>query len=190
MSIISETFWNREESTTGWFIMTDKKYELFAQAKKQPLSWDICPFHHYIGTFWYLVFKKFHDHPVIIHLERLLKYGNYWKVRIVLQIYPRGNLASSWNILWWSITIFWAYVFNTIKIHSQMRAHMSTMCAFAIKRAQVRLQHMHAHLYPNLQKIWNLSSQDSNWSTIFADFKVTMNPFEGLLGIFCIWEVF
>ena len=25
--------------------------KLIAQAKKQPLSWDKCPFHHYIGTF-------------------------------------------------------------------------------------------------------------------------------------------
>ena len=50
--------------------MTVKKYELVAQAKKQPISRDICPFHHYIGTFGYLVCKTFHDHPVIIHLER------------------------------------------------------------------------------------------------------------------------
>ena len=31
--------------------MTDKKYELIAQAKNQPIRWDACPFHHYIGTF-------------------------------------------------------------------------------------------------------------------------------------------
>ena len=57
-------------------------YELIAQAKKQPLSWDTCPFHHYIGTFWYLLSKKFHEHPVIIHLERLLrcKTVKIWKI--------------------------------------------------------------------------------------------------------------
>ena len=49
--------------------MTVKKNELVAQAKKQPISRDICPFHHYIGTFGYLVCKTFHDHPVIIHLD-------------------------------------------------------------------------------------------------------------------------
>ena len=67
---------------TGWSIMTVKEYELIAQAKKQPISLDICPFHHCIGTFWYLVSKKFHDHPVIIHLERLLRCEtvNIWKI--------------------------------------------------------------------------------------------------------------
>ena len=39
-------------------IMTVKEYELFALAKKQPINWPICPFHHWIGTFWYLVSKK------------------------------------------------------------------------------------------------------------------------------------
>ena len=64
--------------------MTVKKYELIAQAKKQPISLDICPFHHYIGTFWYLVSKKFNDHPVIIHLDRLLRCETVqiWKIHL------------------------------------------------------------------------------------------------------------
>ena len=53
--------------------MTVKEYELIAQAKKQPVSLDICPFHHCIGTFLYLVSTKFFKHPVIINLERLLR---------------------------------------------------------------------------------------------------------------------
>ena len=61
------------KANTGWSIMTVKEYKLSAQAKKHPLSLDTCPFHHYIGTFWYLVSKRFHDQPVIIHLERLLR---------------------------------------------------------------------------------------------------------------------
>ena len=62
--------------------MTDKECKLIAQAKKQPISLEICPFHHYIGTFLYQVSKKFHDHPVIIHLERLLRCENVkiWKI--------------------------------------------------------------------------------------------------------------
>ena len=68
--------------STGWSIMTVKKYELIAQAKKKPISLGIRPFHHYIGTFWYLVSKQLNDHPVIIHLERLLRCetDNIWKI--------------------------------------------------------------------------------------------------------------
>ena len=61
------------QHTTGGSIMTVKEYELIAQAKKQLISLEICPFYHCIGTFLYLVSKKFHDHPVVIHLERLCK---------------------------------------------------------------------------------------------------------------------
>ena len=38
--------------------MTVKEYELIAPANKQPISWDICPFHHYIGTLKPKVLKK------------------------------------------------------------------------------------------------------------------------------------
>ena len=58
-----------------------------------------------IGTFWYLVSKKFHNHSVIIHLVRNLrcetvkiwKYIKNWcfrKVNIVLQISPQRKLGS------------------------------------------------------------------------------------------------
>ena len=69
-------------SATGWSIMTVKKYELIAQAKKKPINLVIRPFHHYIGTFWYLVSKKCDDHPVIIHLEILLRCETVqiWKI--------------------------------------------------------------------------------------------------------------
>ena len=62
--------------------MSAKEYELIAQAKKQPINLGIYPFHHYIGTFGYLVSKKIHVHPVIIHLERLLrcKKLKIWKI--------------------------------------------------------------------------------------------------------------
>ena len=62
--------------------MTVKVYELIAQAKKQPVSLEICPFHNYIGTFLYLVSKKFLDHPVIFHLEILLRCETVkiWKI--------------------------------------------------------------------------------------------------------------
>ena len=80
--------------------MTVKEYELNAQAKKQPISWDICPFHHYIGTFWYLVSKKFHDHPVIIHLERLLRcktvkiWKIHWKLKYSESQYCFANISA------------------------------------------------------------------------------------------------
>ena len=88
-------------SYTGCFIMTDKKYELIAQAKKQPLSWDTCPFHHYIGTFWYLLSKKFHEHPVIIHLERLLRcktvkiWKIHWKLMFSKSPYCFANISTT-----------------------------------------------------------------------------------------------
>ena len=65
--------------------MTAKEYELIAQAKKQPLSEDKCPFHHYIGTFLHLVSKKFHDHPVTIENQSIRK------VKIILQLSPHKS---------------------------------------------------------------------------------------------------
>ena len=61
--------------------MTVKEYELIAKVKKHPISLDTCHFHRYIGTF-YLVSKQFNDHPVIIHLERLLRCETVkiWKI--------------------------------------------------------------------------------------------------------------
>ena len=38
--------------------MTVKECKLIAQAKKQPMSLEICPFHHYIEIFWYQVIGK------------------------------------------------------------------------------------------------------------------------------------
>ena len=58
--------------STGWSIITVKEYELIAQARKQPIRGIRCHFVHQIGTFWYLVSKKFHNCLVIIHLSRLL----------------------------------------------------------------------------------------------------------------------
>ena len=62
-----------DEHSTGCFIMIDKKFELIARARKQPISWDRCFFVDETYTFSYLVSKKFHDHSVIIHLYRLFK---------------------------------------------------------------------------------------------------------------------
>ena len=37
--------------TTGWSEGTDKNYAPIARARKQPISWDRCPFLHKICTF-------------------------------------------------------------------------------------------------------------------------------------------
>ena len=58
-------------NTTGCFRFIVKKLELITQAKKQPSSSDRWHFFLFIGTFWYLVLKKFHNHSVIVHLWRL-----------------------------------------------------------------------------------------------------------------------
>ena len=58
---------------TGCFIMIDKKFELIAKAKKQPISWDRCFFVYETYTFPYLVSKNFHDYLLVIHLYRLFK---------------------------------------------------------------------------------------------------------------------
>ena len=74
---------------------------LIAQAKKQPISWDICPFHHYIGTFWYLDFKKFHGHPEIIPLDRLLRceivkiWKIHWKLMFLKSQYCFANISTT-----------------------------------------------------------------------------------------------
>ena len=63
-------------------LMTAKEYALISQDKKQPISWDMCPFHHWIWTFLFVVSKK----SIAIHwlstlkyfvAAKLWKYGNY-----------------------------------------------------------------------------------------------------------------
>ena len=73
---------------------------LIAQAKKQPISWDICPFLHLIGTFWYLVSKEFHDNLIIFHLERLLRcetvkiWKIHWKLKYLESQYCFANISA------------------------------------------------------------------------------------------------
>ena len=57
-------------------------------------------FHHYTGTFWHLVSKKIHDHPVIIHLERLLRcktvklWKIHWKLKYSESQYCFANISA------------------------------------------------------------------------------------------------
>ena len=68
--------------TTGCFRFIVKMFELITQARKQPISSDRWHFFLLIGTFWYLVSKKFHNHSVIIHLVRNLRCETVkiWKI--------------------------------------------------------------------------------------------------------------
>ena len=81
--------------------MTAKKFEFIAQAKKQHISRDRCPFIHYIGPFWYLVSKKFYHHSVIFHFERLLRCETVkiWKIHWKLMIFKTqdcfANISST-----------------------------------------------------------------------------------------------
>ena len=54
-------------------LLTLKKSDIWSTFFPSWSLWPIFLFHYYIGTFWYLVSKNFHFHPVIIHLERLLR---------------------------------------------------------------------------------------------------------------------
>ena len=75
---------------TGCFGTTAKKLELITRGRKQPITCDGCYFFHYIGTVCYLVSKRFHNYPEIIHLRRL------WVCRTVE---TRLRSASAWEIL-------------------------------------------------------------------------------------------
>ena len=80
---------------------------LIAQTRYQGINWDRCLFVHYIGTFWYIVSKKFLNHSENIHLWRHWRrktleicklHQNWWflKVSNVLQITPQQKLRSLW----------------------------------------------------------------------------------------------
>ena len=129
------TFLNLRE-TTGCFVETVKNYLLIAQAKKKPISLAICPFDYYIGIFWYLVSKKFNDHPVIIHLEILLRcetvqiWKIHWKLKYLESRYCFANISptKAWIFMKFFTVVNYYLVnlsLNFIKIRSQMRAHES-----------------------------------------------------------------
>ena len=71
-----------EKGYTGCSAGTVKNYLLIAQAIKQPISFDMCHFFHWIRTFWYLVSKRIHNHSGIIHLWRLRRciIEEIWKI--------------------------------------------------------------------------------------------------------------
>ena len=81
-------------------------YQLFA--RKKPMNFWLkttCKLRQMsFSPFWYLVFKKFHNHSVIIHPWRLLRYiigiyakyiKNWWlkKIRIIMQISLQQKLG-------------------------------------------------------------------------------------------------
>ena len=50
--------------------------------------------------------------------ENILKIKDWTNISIVLQISPQQKLRSSWNFMWWWITILWGYILNFIKIRA------------------------------------------------------------------------
>ena len=95
------TFLNLRE-TTGCFVETVKNYLLIAQAKKKPISWDMCPFHHQIWKFSFIVVsKKIHNHSLIIHLERLCScktvkiWKFHWKLKFSEGQYCFANISAT-----------------------------------------------------------------------------------------------
>ena len=68
---------------------------------KHPKGWVRCHFGNYIGVFWYVVTKKFHDHPVKINLERLFmsknenKWKLHWKLKYSESLYRFANISAT-----------------------------------------------------------------------------------------------
>ena len=69
-------------SYTGCSAGPETNYLLIAQARKQPISWDMCHFFDKIRTFSYLVSKENHNSSGIIHLWRLRRciIEEIWKI--------------------------------------------------------------------------------------------------------------
>ena len=73
--------------TRGRYRMTEKKFELITQARKQPKSWDRWHFFLLIGTFWYLSSIKLHYYSEIIHICSLWRWktveicNKHWNLR-------------------------------------------------------------------------------------------------------------
>ena len=86
---------------TGCFRFIVKMFELITTARKQPISSDRWHFFLLIGTFWYLVSKKFHNHSVIIHFERLLRcetvkiWKIHWKLKYSWSQYCFANISAT-----------------------------------------------------------------------------------------------
>ena len=66
----------------GWSYKTVFYKLLIILARCQRIIYDRWTFSDEIGTFWYLVSKKYHNHSVIIHLVRLWRSENVkiWKI--------------------------------------------------------------------------------------------------------------
>ena len=131
--------------------MTVKKYELIAQAKKKPISLLIPPFHHYSGTFWYLVSEKCDDHPVIIHLEILLRcetiqiWKIHWKLKYSESRYRFANISATkvWIFMKFYMMVNYYLVNLTFKVHKDL-----------FTNARVRVVNARAHVkYNHMQKI-------------------------------------
>ena len=145
--------------------MTEKKYELIAQAKKQPISWDTCPFHHYIGTFWYLVSKKFHNHSVTIHLVRLLRcetvkiWKIHWKLMFSKSQYCFANISTTeaWILMKFYMVVNWYLVSLSIKFHEDpcINAHVRVVNVRAHVLSRVHTLTTRAHAFVN-GSLWNL----------------------------------
>ena len=86
---------------TGCLVMIVFKFQLHTRARKQPITWQRCPFVHYYMTFWYLVSIKFRTHLVITCLWNCENMQNTFKIKEeimasnVLQISPQRKLRSS-----------------------------------------------------------------------------------------------
>ena len=92
---------------------------LWESLKIQNMSWNWCFHYTEIGPLWDLILKKFHNHSVIIHLWRFwrLIFVKICRIPWISRIKQMPVLFCKYlrneslrNFIWWSITIFWAFL--------------------------------------------------------------------------------
>ena len=130
------TFWiTKKNLTTGCLLETVKDYLLIAQARKQTVSWDMCPFVHSICTSWYLVSKKVHNFSAIIHLWRLQKciieeiWKIYWKSTIKKHQYCFANISAKKTriVMKFYMVVNYNLVSISLKFHDDPCAYMRAL---------------------------------------------------------------
>ena len=99
----------KDNESTGWFIMIEKKFDLHTRAKIQALSWERCTFSNGILPLWNCAFKNPEEFHVVFKFggnydAQIFKiYKLHWKlgikqkVSIVLRISPQQKIGSLWN---------------------------------------------------------------------------------------------
>ena len=139
---------------------------LIAQARFQPKTLERWTFSDEIGTFWYLVSEKFHNHLlVIIHLVRLLRcktvkiWKIHWKLKYSESQYCFANISAMEARIFtkFYMVVNYYLVSKSLKFYEYpcINAHARVVNARAHVLSRVRAFTTRARAF-KFRSLWNL----------------------------------